>query len=65
MPTDVELQKLTPCGEAAVVGDRPGVAGGAGNRWPCSVLALDVTPGTAALGTVATQGDGVPRSLPK
>lgn len=43
-PADVEMQKLTPCGEAAVVGNSPGMARGAGNRWLCSILVVGAMP---------------------
>ena len=49
MPADVELQKLTPCGEAVVVGNRPGTARGAGNRRPCSILVAGAMPRAMAL----------------
>lgn len=69
MPTDVELQKLTPRGEALVPGNRPSVASGAGNQWPCSIPVAGVTPRAVALESlklwmVAGQGDGHCGSYP-
>lgn len=49
VPADVELQKLTPCGETAVAGNRPGTAGGAGNRRPCSIVVMGATAGAVVL----------------
>lgn len=49
MPADVELQKLTPRGETAVAGNRPGTAGGAGNRRPCFIPGMGAMAVAVAL----------------